>query len=428
MDPRAFVRNCFDVALAAADPRRMLAPHLPTPGSIGGRLVVVGAGKAAASMAQAVEAFYDDAVDLSGLVVTRYGYGLPCRRIEVIEAAHPVPDDAGIAAAARVEAALAGLSAADTVLALVSGGASALLAAPREGVSLAEKRALTSALLKSGASIHEINCVRKHLSRLKGGRLAVLAAPARLLTLALSDVAGDEASVIGSGPTVPDPSTCADALEIAFRYRLDLPPQVRCAWEAGDWETPKDGDPAFAHSRYVLAGSAAGSLEQAAAYAASQGVTPIVLGDAIEGEAREVAKAMAGIALSCRRRGQPSRAPCVILSGGETTVTVRARPGEPSRGGRNSEFLLGLALALRGTPGIHALAADTDGIDGSEDNAGAIYGPEMWSDDALATARAALARNDAWGWFADRDALIVTGPTCTNVNDFRAIYVEGIEP
>jgi hydroxypyruvate reductase len=372
-------------------------------------------------MAQAVEVFYGDAVAVEGVVVTRYGYGLPCRSIEVIEAAHPVPDDAGLAAARRIEDALAGLSADDTVFALVSGGASALLAAPRDGVAPAEKRALTAALLRSGATIHEINCVRKHLSRLKGGRLAALAAPAKLCTLALSDVAGDDASVIGSGPTVPDPSTCADALEIAARYGLDLPPAVDAAWRAGAWETPKPGDPVFAGSRYRLVGSGFDNLQKTAAYAAAAGVTPLVLGDAIEGEAREVAKVLAGIALSCRRTGVPVGPPCLILSGGETTVTLRGASG---RGGRNSEFLLALALALKGAPGIHALAADTDGIDGSEDNAGAIYGPQMWSNEAQAAARDALERNDAWAWFAARDALLVTGPTCTNVNDFRAIYVE----
>ena len=419
--PARFLRRCFDRALAAADPRQMLSPHLPPPESIRGRLVVVGAGKAAASMAQAVEDFYGDGVPVFGVVVTRYGYGLPCRRIEVIEAAHPVPDAAGLAAAGRIESALCGLTPEDTVLALVSGGASALLVAPRDGLALAEKRALTSALLKSGATIHEMNTVRKHLSRLKGGQLAALAAPARLVTLALSDVAGDDASVIGSGPTVPDPSTCADALEIATRYGLELPPAVRSAWMSGAWETPKAGDAAFRDSAYRLVGSAFHNLQKTAAYAAGEGVTPLVLGDAIEGEAREVAKALAGIAVSCRRYGVPMKPPCIILSGGETTVTIR---GEGGRGGRNSEFLLGLALALKGAPGIHALAADTDGIDGSEDNAGAIYGPEMWSNAARADALAALARNDAWGWFAARDGLIVTGPTCTNVNDFRAIYIE----
>ena len=422
LDPDRFLRECFRQALVAADPMGLLSSHLPPADALPGRLIVVGAGKAAGRMAEAVESYYGPDADLSGVVVTRYGYGRPCRRIQVVEAAHPVPDDASLDAARRIEAALANVCSTDTVLALISGGASALLAAPRPQVTLGQKRALTSALLKSGATIHEINSVRKHLSRLKGGQLARRIAPARLLTLALSDVPGDDASVIGSGPTVPDPTTCADALEVTERYGLDLPPLVRSAWASGEWETPKADDPIFVDAHYRLVGSGMDSSRKTAAYAATQGVATLQLGDAIQGEARDVAKAMAGMALSCRRHGLPLAPPCLILSGGETTVSVRGK----GRGGRNSEFLLALALALQGEPGIHALAADTDGIDGSEDNAGAAYSPSLWSVDAAALARQALADNDAWSWFAARNALVHTGPTFTNVNDFRAIFVDRV--
>ena len=429
IDPAAALRGWFADAVAAADPRRFLPAQLPrllpewfAPGRPAprGRLIVVGAGKAAAAMAQAVEAALPAGRTASGLVVTRYGYGLPCRTIEVVEAAHPVPDAAGLAAAERLLALVSGLAADDTVLALISGGASALLAAPRPGLSLADKRQITRALLASGASIHEINCVRKHLSLVKGGQLARRVGPARLVTLALSDVTGDDPAVIGSGPTVADPTTCADALAVLERYAVEVPPQVRAALAEAAWETPKPGDPALAGSRYALVGSAHAVLQKISANAVRQGITPLVLGDAIEGEAAEVARVLAGIAHSCRRHGVPLKPPCVILSGGETTVTVRGN----GRGGRNSEFLLALALALRGVPGISALAADTDGIDGSEDNAGALYLPAMLADPAArAEAMACLANNDAYRWFAARDGLIVSGPTCTNVNDFRAVLV-----
>jgi hydroxypyruvate reductase len=370
-------------------------------------------------MARAVEQHWSGPLD--GLVVTRYGHGVPCERIEIVEAAHPVPDAAGEAAAERILAKLAGLSAQDRVLALISGGGSALLAAPAEGLSLADKRAITAALLKSGASIGEMNCVRKHLSAIKGGRLAAAAWPAPVLTLAISDVPGDDPAVIASGPTVPDPTTAAEALAIIERYRIEIPAKLRERLQSGELETPKPGDPRLAASDYRLVASPRLMLEAAAAEARRLGIEPLILGDALEGEAREVGKVLAGVALSCARHGSPARKPCVLLSGGETTVTVRGQ----GRGGRNSEFLLGLALALDGAPGIDALAADTDGIDGSEDNAGAFVCP-----DTLARAGAAglriddhLARNDAWGFFAGLDDLLVTGPTHTNVNDFRVLLI-----
>ncbi len=417
MNARDILRQLFDAAIAAADPESCLPPHMPP--DDGGRLIVIGAGKASAAMARAVEQHWSGPLD--GLVVTRYGHGVPCERIEIVEAAHPVPDAAGEAAAERILAKLAGLSAQDRVLALISGGGSALLAAPAEGLSLADKRAITAALLKSGASIGEMNCVRKHLSAIKGGRLAAAAWPAPVLTLAISDVPGDDPAVIASGPTVPDPTTAAEALAIIERYRIEIPAKLRERLQSGELETPKPGDPRLAASDYRLVASPRLMLEAAAAEARRLGIEPLFLGDALEGEAREVGKVLAGVALSCARHGSPARKPCVLLSGGETTVTVRGQ----GRGGRNTEFLLGLALALDGAPGIDALAADTDGIDGSEDNAGAFVGP-----DTLARAKAAgvdahacLAGNDAWYCFSQLGDLLVTGPTRTNVNDFRAILI-----
>lgn len=421
-DPRQLLRRLFAAGLAAADPARCVPPALAAiePPGPGGRLIVVGAGKASAAMARAVEAHWPG--PLSGLVVTRYGHGVPCSRIEIVEAAHPVPDAAGEAAAARILALVGGLTVNDRVLALISGGGSALLAAPAAGVTLPQKRALTSALLRSGASIGEINGVRKQLSAIKGGRLALAAWPAPVLTLAISDVPGDDPAVIASGPTVGDPGDGAAALAILERYGIPLDPVLRARLAAGELATPKPDDPRLARSRFVLLASPRQMLEAAAAEARRCGVTPLILGDAIEGEAREVAKVHAGIALACSRHGFPAGRPCVLLSGGETTVTLR---GEGGRGGRNSEFLLGLALALDGAPGIAALAADSDGIDGSEDNAGAFVDPQT---PARARAlgldgRAALAANDAWGYFAALGDLLVTGPTLTNVNDFRAILV-----
>ena len=420
MEPREILRELFDTGLGAADPASCVPPALPAPGD--GRLVVVGAGKAAAAMARAVEAAWPG--DLDGLVVTRYGHGVPCRHIEVVEAAHPVPDAAGVEAARRILERVSRCGVEERVLFLASGGGSALLAAPVEGLGLEQKQALTSQLLRSGAAIDEINCVRKHLSAVKGGCLALAAWPAPVLTLAISDVPGDAAAVIASGPTVADPSTCADALAVLDRYGLALPATLREGLRSGALETPKPGDPRLARSTFRLVASPRQMLQAAAARARTLGLSPLILGDALEGEAREVGRALAGVALSCRRHGDPLAAPCVLLSGGETTVTVRGR----GSGGRNTEFLLGLALALDGAPGIHALAADTDGIDGSEDNAGAFVTPQTLARARAAgvDARVALAANDAWGFFSALDDLLVTGPTRTNVNDFRAILV-GVE-
>ncbi len=421
-NPRRLLRQLFDAALAAADPARCVPPALAglEPPGPGGRLIVIGAGKASAAMARAVEMHWPG--PLTGLVVTRYGHGVPCERITIVEAAHPVPDAAGEAAAGRMLGLLHGLTAADRVLALISGGGSALLAAPAAGVTLAQKRALTSALLASGASIAEINCVRKHLSAIKGGRLAAAAWPAPVLTLAISDVPGDDPAVIASGPTVGDPGTAADALAVLDAYRIALDPALRERLAGGELETPKPGDPRLAGSDFRLVASPRQMLEAAAAEARRLGVAPLILGDALEGEAREVGKLLAGIAQSCGRHGFPAKKPCVLLSGGETTVTLGTAGG---RGGRNSEFLLGLALALDGAPGIYALAADTDGIDGSEDNAGAFVDAGTRQRGRLAGLElpAALAAHDAWGFFAGTGDLLVTGPTLTNVNDFRAILV-----
>lgn len=413
-----FLRHLFSVAVAAADPARCLPQHLPAERN--GRLIVLGAGKASAAMALALEAHWPG--PLEGLVVTRYGFGAPCSRIEIVEAAHPVPDAAGQAAAVRILERVRGLGPDDQVLALISGGGSALLAAPASGITLEDKRALTSALLKSGASIHEINCVRKHLSAVKGGRLAAAAWPAPVLTLAISDVAGDDPEVIASGPTVGDPTTCADALAVLDRYAIEIPVALRRRLENGELETPKPGDVRLAKAGLRIIASPSLALQAAAEAARSAGVTPLILGDEIEGEAREVARVLAGIAKSCARHGVPVAPPCVLLSGGEATVTIRGQ----GRGGRNSELMLALAIALQGNPRICALAGDTDGIDGSEDNAGALIAP-----DTLVRARAlgldaqaALDNNDAYSFFAALGDLLVTGPTLTNVNDFHAILVE----
>ena len=417
--PEILLRRLFDAAVGAADPALCVPRHLPPPPP--GRTLVIGAGKAAAAMARAVETHWPG--ELSGLVVTRYGHGVACERIEVVEAAHPVPDEAGRKAAARMLAAVRGLTADDLVLVLISGGGSALLALPFEGIALADKQQINRALLKSGAGIGEMNCVRKHLSAIKGGRLAAAAYPARVVTLVISDVPGDDPAVVASGPTLPDPTTCEDALAILDNYRIVAPHHVRAVLASGVSETPKPGDVRFAHCQTHVIATAHGSLVAAAEAARAAGVTPLILGDAIEGEAREVAKVMAGIAKSCARQGEPLRPPCVLLSGGETTVTVRGK----GRGGRNAEFLLALALALDGHPGIHALAGDTDGIDGSEDNAGAFLAADTLGRAAAlgVDAKARLADNDGYGFFSALNDLVVTGPTRTNVNDFRAIYITG---
>lgn len=418
-EPRQLLRQMFDAAVASAQPALCVPPHLPDPPA--GRLVVVGAGKASAAMARAVEEHWPG--PLSGLVVTRYGYAVPCRRIEIVEAAHPVPDAAGLAAAERICRLAEGLSADDLLLCLISGGGSALLARPLPGLSLDDKQAIGRALLKSGAGIVEMNCVRRHLSAVKGGRLAALAHPARVLTLLISDVPGDDPADIASGPTVADATTCADALAIARRYGIALPEAARRILESGDGESVKQGDARLAGSATRLVATPQMALEAAASVARAAGLAAHILGDAIEGEARDVGKVMAGIALQVARHGQPFAPPCVLLSGGETTVTVRG----DGRGGRNVEFLLSLGIALDGHPGIHAIACDTDGVDGIEETAGALLAP-----DSLARAwqaglrpKDSLANNDGHTFFETLGDSVITGPTLTNVNDFRAILVTG---
>jgi hydroxypyruvate reductase len=389
--------------------------------------VVVGAGKAGGAMAEALDALWPADAPISGLVITRYehvppGYRAQPGRIEVVEAAHPVPDEAGLAATRRIAALVQGLTADDLVIALVSGGGSSLLTMPAPGLTLADKQAVNQALLKSGAAIDEMNTVRKHLSAIKGGRLAALAHPARVVTLLISDVPGDEPGVIASGPTLPDPSTCAEALALCARYGIELPPAARAGLESGAFESPKPGAPGFARDEVQVFATPQQSLEAAAALARSHGLAAHILSDEIEGESRVVGQVHAALARAVARRGQPFAAPCVILSGGETTVTVKSRGG---RGGRAGEFLLGCALALQGQERVWVLAADTDGIDGVEANAGAIVTP-----DTLARARAAgldaaamLARHDSQPFFAALGDLVVPGPTFTNVNDFRALLV-----
>jgi glycerate 2-kinase len=416
-EPRALLKAMFDAAIAAALPDRSLPAFLPTPPK--GRTIVVGCGKAAASMAKAVEDHWDG--ELSGLVVTRYGHNVATKRIEVVEAAHPVPDAAGRAAAERILKLVQGLSADDLVLFLASGGGSALLALPAPGLTLEDKQAINKALLKSGANITEMNCVRKHLSAVKGGRLGAACAPAQLVTLAISDIPGDDPAVIASGPTVVDSTTFADAVAILQKYGITEPAAVVAHLRAGKDETPKPGDPRLAKAQLRMIATPQMSLEAAAEVARKAGITPVILGDAIEGESREVAMVHAGIARQVRRHGQPAKTPCVLLSGGETTVTVRGR----GRGGRNAEFLLALAVAFNGEPGMFALAGDTDGVDGTEDNAGALLTPDSLARAAAANldAKGMLADNDGYRFFFGLGDLVITGPTLTNVNDFRAVLV-----
>jgi glycerate 2-kinase len=422
--PAEFLRRLLAAALDAADPAKTLPARLPPAPK--GRTIVIGAGKAAAKMAKTVEDHWPG--PLSGLVVTRYGHGVSCRRIEVIEASHPVPDAAGEAAARRIFDMVQGLNRDDLVIFLLSGGASSLLALPAPGITLADKQALTRALLRSGATIAEINTVRKHLSAIKGGRLAAAASPATIMSFAISDVPGDDPAVIGSGPTVADPTSFADARAITAKYGIVPPPAIAARLSDVEDETPKPGDPRLAHARYELIATPRAALEAAAGTAKASGVTSLILGDAIEGEAREVALVQAVLARQAaagtlKADGAALRLPAVLLSGGETTVTVTGK----GRGGRNAEFSLALALALNGAPGIHALAADTDGIDGTEINAGALIGPDT-IDRAAAKGldlAALLGDNDAWSAFNALGDLLVTGPTFTNVNDFRAILVLG---
>jgi len=427
-DPRGLLRALYDAAVARALPGEVIGNFLPAPPDPAkGRTLVLGAGKAGGAMAAAVDALWPAEAPLSGLVVTRYEHVPPAYRarpgrIEVVEAAHPVPDAAGQQAARRIVELTRDLSEHDLVLCLISGGGSALLAMPAEGVSFELKQAVNKALLKSGAAIDEMNCVRKHLSAIKGGRLAAMCAPARVVTLTISDVPGDDPSIIASGPTVPDASTCADALAILQRYAIDVPDVVRARLESGAFETPKPGAACFAGHGVHLIATPQQSLEAAAALAQSAGLPAHILSDEIEGESREVGKVHAALARAVARRGAPFAKPCVILSGGETTVTVKSKGG---RGGRATEFLLGCAIALQGEPGVHVLAADTDGIDGVEDNAGAIVTPDTLARAAAQGLKAAdfLDRNDAYNFFAPLGDLVVPGPTFTNVNDFRALLV-----
>ena len=415
--PRALLAEMFSAAVNAAQPEHCIPPHLPAPPR--GRTVVIGAGKASAAMARALERHWPG--ELGGLVVTRYGYAVSCERIEIVEAAHPVPDAAGLEAAGRMLDLVGGLTADDLVICLISGGGSSLLPLPGDGVTLEDKQAINRALLKSGATISEMNCVRRHLSSIKGGRLAAACHPARVVNLLISDVPGDNPRDIASGPTVADPSTCSEALEITRRYGIDLPVGARALLEGGAGETIKPDDARLANVTTHLIATPQMALEAAAEVARAAGVTPLILGDSIEGEASEVGKVHAGIALQVVSHGQPIAPPCVLLSGGETTVTVRGG----GRGGRNVEFLLSLAVALNGASGVHAVAGDTDGVDGLEEIAGAFITPDTltraWAQGMPPRAR--LDDNDGHAFFEALGDSLVTGPTLTNVNDFRAILI-----
>jgi hydroxypyruvate reductase len=432
--PRRFLEHLFQAAVRRALPLHNMAAFLPPPPR--GRTLVLGAGKAGGSMAQAVEALWPQGAPLQGLVVTRYGH-IPPRpdglkqRIEMVQASHPVPDDAGLQAAQRILAMAHGLTRDDLVLCLISGGGSALLTLPAEGLTLQDKQRVNRELLDSGANIAEMNCVRKHLSRIKGGRLAAACAPAPVVTLAISDVPGDDPSTIASGPTVPDASTCAEAVAILQRYGIGVPGAIMSLLEQGALETSKPGDPQFAGHAVHLIATPQQSLQAAAQVARAAGLDAHILSDEMEGESREVAKVHAALARAVARRGEPFARPCVILSGGETTVTlqqprrVAGRGVRAGRGGRAGEFCMGLAQALQGQPAVWALAADTDGIDGVQDNAGAFVAPDTLGRAAALGMKVSryLDRNDAYGFFEALGDLVVTGPTHTNVNDFRAILV-----
>jgi len=420
MEPYELLHQLFEAAIGSAQPERCIPPHLPPQPK--GRLIVIGAGKASAAMARAVEDNRPGKI-AAGLVVTRYGYGVPCRRIEIVEAGHPVPDAAGCTAAQRMLELVQGLTADDLVLCLISGGGSALLPLPFPGITLEDKQAIGRELLRCGATISEINCIRRHLSAIKGGRLAAACHPARVLTLLISDVPGDNPVDIASGPTVADATTCADALAIIRRYGVAVPRHILDLLENGSSETLKPGDARLSGSKLRIIATPQAALEAAAKVAQANGITAHILSDRIEGESRDVGRVMAGIALQVARHNQPFSAPCVLLSGGETTVTVRGN----GRGGPNVEFLLSLGISLEGCPGISALAGDTDGVDGIEEIAGALLLP-----DSLSRAwqlginpRECLAANDGHGFFQALGDSVITGPTLTNVNDFRAVLISG---
>lgn len=416
-EPRELLRQLADAAIRAADPAHRVPPILPKAPA---RAIVLGAGKASAAMARAIEQAWPE-TDLSGIVVTRYGYEVACERIEIVLAAHPVPDEAGLDAARRILELAQGAGQDDLVISLMSGGGSALLTAPADGISFAEKQEVNRQLLRSGADIGEMNTLRKHISAIKGGRLAAAAYPARVLSILISDVPGDDPAVIGSGPTVPDPTTFVDALAIVEKYGMQLPDSVRRHLESGSDETPKPGTFVFERNEVVFAAKPDKSIEAAAAVAEAAGYAVVDLGDRVEGEARDVGREHAELALACKAGNGPANGPCVILSGGETTVTMTGH----GRGGRNTEYLLGVAERLAGAEGISAVACDTDGVDGSEDNAGAFIDPSTCAraEAAGLSVAQALANNDAYTLFDNIGDLLVTGPTYTNVNDFRAVIV-----
>ncbi len=418
MQPTETLRAMFEAAVAAAQASTTIAEHLPQPPK--GRTIVIGAGKASGAMAQAFEQHWKGKIDI-GLVLTRYDYSLPCEHIEIVEASHPVPDAAGQQAAARIREVVQGLSADDLVICLISGGGSSLLSQPAVGLTLEHKQDINKHLLKSGATISEMNCVRKHLSTIKGGQLAAACAPAKVFTLLISDVPGDDPSAIASGPTVPDPTTFADAQAIIDKYQIDGPAAVLEHIRKAEVETPKPGDPCFDNTETHMIAAPQMSLEAAAEVARKHGYTPLILGDSIEGESSDVALVHAGIAQQVVRHAQPAQAPCVLLSGGETTVTLRGK----GRGGRNAEFALALTVALNGMENVYAIACDTDGIDGTEDNAGAIVTPDTLkrAEAKGLNAKAYLANNDGYSFFEALEDLVITGPTFTNVNDLRAIII-----
>ncbi|MFS8184063.1 glycerate kinase [Pseudovibrio denitrificans] len=419
-DPKRFLSDLFYAAIESAQPEKCIPNFLPAHPK--GRLIVIGAGKASAAMARAVEDNWDG--DLSGLVITRYGYNVPCQSIEIIEAAHPVPDQAGLNGAKRMLELVSDLSADDTVLCLISGGGSSLLPLPFDGLSLEDKQSINKELLRCGATISEMNCVRRHLSQIKGGRLAAACHPAKVINLLISDVPGDDPINIASGPTVADPTTCADALAIVERYKIKLPARALEILETGAGETPDADDPRLANVETHMIATPQIALEAAAALAEQQGISTYILGDSIEGEASDVGVVMAGIAKQVAARGQPFKAPCLLLSGGETTVTIKGK----GRGGRNVEFLLSLAVSLDGQKGVYALAGDTDGVDGIEEIAGAYCDPttleRAWGKEI--NPRLSLANNDGHGFFEAIGDSIITGPTLTNVNDFRAIFIDAV--